>query len=182
MLAHRLQTAANGIATFTELTGRVIAWLTVGLIATTCTVVVLRYFVGIGSIALQEASSYIHAALFMLGAAYALKQGAHVRVDIFYRNFSPRTQALIDCLGTVFLLLPVNIAIFVLCWQYVANSWAIGETSTESSGLPWVYLLKTLMLLLPTTLALQGIAELINNLLFFTGRGGAHTTQKIEPL
>ena len=157
-------TSANStIDTFTEFCGKLIAWATLIMMLCTCFVVVARYFFGAGSIALQETVLYLHAFAFMLGSAFTLKRGGHVRVDIFYRHFSPRRRALVDALGTVLFLLPTCGLIFWLSFDYVSNSWAINEQSAESAGLPWVYLLKTLLLVMPTLLLLQGIAEFLKS-------------------
>ena len=94
--------------------------------------------------------------VFMLGIAFTLQRGGHVRVDIFYRGFSPRKKALVDFIGGILFLLPVCLLIFIFSWDYVAASWAIGETSEESSGIAGIYLLKTLLLLMPATLILAG--------------------------
>ncbi len=177
-----LDTTRRGIERFTEICGRAVAWLNLALIAVTCTVVVLRYLLDTGSIALQESMNYIHATLFMLAIAWTLKRGGHVRVDVFYRRFSPRHQALVDAIGTLVFLLPVCALIFFISWDYVTSSWAIGETSTESNGLPLVWLLKTLLLILPVTLAAQGVAELIKNALFLAGHGHEHSDTRQELL
>ena len=175
-----LEKLARGIDCFTEWTGRIIAWLTFAMMALTCTVVVMRYFLETGSIALQESVTYMHALVFLLGAAYTLKRGGHVRVDILYQKFSPRTQALIDALGALFFLIPVCLLILIFSWDYVASSWKVYEVSKETQGLPWVYLLKTLLLIMPVTMLLQGIAEIIKNLLFFFKLGGDHTGEQQE--
>lgn len=172
----------RGIDCFTEITGKAISWLTLALIVTTCAVVVLRYFLGTGSIALQESATYIHAALFMLAMGFTLKRGGHVRVDVLYRGMSPRRQAVVDVLGTALFLIPVSILIFSYSLDYVLRSWAMGETSTEGSGIPLVFVLKTLLLVLPVTLVLQGVSELLKNLLFALGLGGSHTAEKVELL
>ena len=143
----------------TEIIGRVISWLTLVMVFLVVTVVVMRYFLEMGSIALQELVTYIHAMVFMLGIAFTLKRGGHVRVDIFYRDFPAQRKALVDLLGGLFFLIPVTLLIFVTSWDYVAASWAITETSAENNGLPFIYLLKTLMLIMPGMLLLQGIAE-----------------------
>lgn len=173
-LIRSLEQLTRGIDRFTELTGRLISWLTLAMVVVTCIVVVMRYFLEIGSIALQESITYLHATVFLLGIAYTLKQGGHVRVDILYRKFSPRTQALVDALGGLLLLLPVCLLVLIFCWDYVLNSWGILEVSKEANGLPFVYLLKTLLLLMPATLFLQGLSETIRNLLFFFAVGGKH--------
>jgi len=145
--------------------GRAVSWLTVVMVVTVLLVVVTRYFLQIGSIALQESVTYLHATVFLLGIAYTLKQGGHVRVDIFYRQFSSRRKALVDFCGGLFFLIPVSVLIFYSSWDYVIASWAIGETSAENNGLPFIYLLKTLMILMPATLLLQGISEILKSLL-----------------
>ena len=78
----------------------------------------------------------------MLGCSYALKHNEHVRVDIFYRNFSPVKQAVVNLFGHLFLLWPVVIFIAVVSVDYVSVSWQIKEQSQEAGGLPFVYLLK----------------------------------------
>jgi TRAP-type mannitol/chloroaromatic compound transport system permease small subunit len=135
------------------------------MVATVLIVVVTRYFLQIGSIALQESVTYLHASVFLLGISYTLKQGGHVRVDIFYRRFSLHRKALVDFCGGMFFLIPVSVLIFYSSWDYVLASWAIGETSAENNGLPFIYLLKTLMILMPATLLLQGVAEILKSLL-----------------
>ena len=151
---------------FTELTGKAIAWLTLAMVLVSFIIVVLRYGAGIGWIAMQESVLYLHAIVFMLGAAYTLKADGHVRVDIFYQRFSARTKALVNLLGGLFLLLPVVVFIFYISLDYVIISWQIMEKSSEAGGLPLVYLNKSLLLLLPVTLLLQGLAEIMRNLVF----------------
>ena len=162
----QLRALIGVIDSFTDTTGRYLAWLALGMALLTALVVLLRYGFNIGSIAAQEAVTYMHGSLFMLGAAHALKHGDHVRVDIFYRRFSPVTQAWVNSIGTLVFLLPVCVFILGMSWDYVAESWAIRETSPEPGGIPAVFLLKTLLLLLPLLLILQGIAELLRNTLF----------------
>jgi len=153
-----------------EWTGRGVAWLTLLMVAITFAVVVLRYLFDMGWIAMQESVTYLHAMVFLLGTAYTLKHEGHVRVDIFYHRFSPRGKALVDLLGTLLLLLPVCIFILIDSWEYVADSWTYMETSSEPGGLPWVYLLKTTLLVMPVLLILQGISKLLQAWLVFSGR------------
>jgi len=123
--------------------------------------VVARYLFGLGSIWMTEAVMYGHATLFMLAAAWTLRAGGHVRVDVFYAEASARTKAKIDLAGAVLLLLPFA---FVLVWlsvPYAARSWAVLERSQEASGLPLVFVLKTLIPLFALLMALQGIAQAI---------------------
>ena len=167
------QTAPKLVKTlnvFSQSLGGAIAWFTAAMVLITCVIVVLRYVLSTGSIALQESLSYLHAVVFMLGIGFTLKQDGHVRVDIFYRNFSPHTRAWVDLLGSLFFLLPVCLMIFYLSVDYVASSWAIRERSSENAGLPWIYLLKSLLLVMPALLLLQGIAEFSKALLSLLGR------------
>ena len=101
----------------------------------------------------------------LLGAAYALKHGAHVRVDIFYRNLSPRGQAWVNSLGGIVFLLPLCLFILGSSWDYVSESWAIMETSPEPGGIPAVFLLKSLIPMMAVNLLLQGLAEILRNAL-----------------
>jgi TRAP-type mannitol/chloroaromatic compound transport system permease small subunit len=156
-----VQHIADGIDRATTAIGRAAAWCCLYLVLAEFAVVVMRYLLGIGSIRLQESVLYAHAALFMLAAAWTLRIDGHVRVDVFYAQAAPRTRALVDLFGTVVFLFPFVIAVGLLSVAYVARSWAILEGSRETSGLPFVYLLKTLIPLFAVLLGLQGIAQAI---------------------
>ncbi len=150
---------------------QLISWFTLAMVLLTLLIVILRYGFNMGWIAMQESVMYLHAAVFMLGAAYTLKVDQHVRVDVFYRNFSTKTKALTNLMGTLLLLMPVNIFILVISWQYVMNSWELLEGSPEAGGLPLVFVLKSLILLFSISLCLQGLAEIIRNALLFKSSG-----------
>lgn len=164
-----LQTLIQIIQRLIAWIGYGVAWLTLGMVLVLFTVVVLRYFFQTGAIALQESITYMHALVFMLGAAYTLQQDGHVRVDIYYQHWSPTTKAWINNFGIVFFLWPVCFSIAALSWQYVSNAWAIHEASREAGGLPGVFLLKSVILVLPGLLALQGLAQFLQNLLQILG-------------
>jgi TRAP-type mannitol/chloroaromatic compound transport system permease small subunit len=155
----------------TTLAGTAAAWLALVLVLVTFSVVVLRYAFGLGWIAMQESILYLHASLFLLGAAYTLKRDAHVRVDIFYRGFSARGRALVDLLGALFLLLPVCLFLLWVSWDYVAAAWAVREGSSEPGGLPYKYLLKTLIPVAALLLVLQGISQALSSLGTLLGNG-----------
>lgn len=161
-----------------EWSGRLIAWLTLLLVLITFAVVVLRYGLDIGWIGLQEVITYLHATVFMLGAAYTLRHEGHVRVDIFYQRFGPRGQAWVDLLGTLLLLWPMCLFIIVFSWDYVAVSWERLETSNEPGGLPFVYLLKSLLILMPALLMLQGLARVLHCLQQLRGQRAAPADQQ----
>ncbi|MBT8146793.1 MAG: TRAP transporter small permease subunit [Gammaproteobacteria bacterium] len=154
--------ASDKLEEITERTGRWAAWLALLLVVVTGIVVLLRYAFQTGSIALQESLIYINALLFTLGAAYTLKHDRHVRVDIFYSRMSTRNRALVDFCGTLFLLFPLCGFILWTSWDYVSFSWQIRERSVETSGLPFVYLLKSTILVLAGFLLWQGVAEACN--------------------
>ena len=158
------------IDTVNEWIGRGIAWLTLVMVLVTFGVVVLRYAFGIGSIALQESISYFHAIVFMLGAAYALKHDAHVRVDVFHHRWSARHRAIVELLGTVLLLFPFAAMLFFVSADYVAAAWAVREGSREAGGLPFVYLLKTVIPLTAVLIALQGVALLLRAITTLRGK------------
>lgn len=139
-------------------TGRLVAWLTLAMVITTFAVVVMRYLFDMGSIAMQESISAMHALVFMLGASYTLRHEGHVRVDIFYRRFGPKGRAWVDFLGVILLLLPVTGFIIWISWDYVASSWALLEGSREAGGLPGVFLVKSVIPLMALLLMLQGLA------------------------
>ncbi|MFT5693006.1 MAG: TRAP-type mannitol/chloroaromatic compound transport system permease small subunit [Oceanicoccus sp.] len=162
---HIIRTIQYSIDTLTDISGRLLLWLTLLMMAVVCIVVTLRYVFQIGSIGLQEFAIYLHGSVFMLGAAYTLKENAHVRVDIFYRNFSKRGQAWINSLGGIIFLLPLCVYIFVISWAFVAQSWEILEVSPEPGGIPAVFLLKTLIPGLAISLGLQAVAEILRNAL-----------------
>ena len=160
-----MQSLIKKLENINELTGRFIAWFTLFIVIITFLVVLLRYGFDYGSIALQESTSYFHAFVFMLGAAYTLKHDGHVRVDIFYRKMTKAKKALVDLLGTLFLLFPVCLFIFIVSWDYVFTSWSLLEESGESGGLAYVYILKSALLIMPVLLMLQGTALILRNLL-----------------
>lgn len=149
---------AAGIERLSDRTGRLAAWLTLAMVIVMVAVVVLRYFLGLGGAWLTESVTWMHAFVFMLGAAYALRHDEHVRVDVFYRGWSARRQAWVNLLGTLLFLLPFCAWVIHSSVPYVASSWSIRESSREAGGLPALYLLKTLIPLATVLLALQGVA------------------------
>ena len=155
--------AAARIHTFSTITGHAVAWLTLVMVVATLVVVLLRYVFGTGQIWMQESVTWMHGAVFMLGAAYTLARDEHVRVDIFYRGLGPRGRGWVDCTGVLLFLAPTTIFLFLASWDYVAAAWSIGEVSRDAGGLPWpaVPLLKSILLLMPAAVLLQGISMLL---------------------
>ena len=154
-----IKTLLRWLTNINEVIGKSLAWLTLGMVLLTFTIVVLRGIFNIGWIAMQESVSYMHAAVFMLGAAYTLKHEGHVRVDIFYRHFNARLKAVINLLGNLCLLMPVVIFILLVSLDYVGVAWRIQESSAEAGGLPFVYLLKTVIPAMAILLLIQASAD-----------------------
>lgn len=152
------------------ITGKAVAWLTLVMVLLTFTVVIFRYGFSLGWIWLQELVTYMHAMVFMLVAAWTLQLDGHVRVDIFYRDRPARYQAMVNIAGSLFLLIPVCIFMLVIGWEYVFSSLKLMEKSREAGGLPLVYLLKSLILLLPALLLMQAIPGLLRSFRVIKGR------------
>ena len=156
---------------FSELTGKICSWFVAIMVLITCLVVIMRYGMDMGSVFLQDVVLYLHGSLFLLGAAFALKRGAHVRVDIFYRNFNESKKALVDLLGNVIFLQPVCWTILFYSWGYVEFSWRIMEVSPEPDGLPFVYIQKSLLIAVAVLLSLQSLSEILKSYLVIKHHG-----------
>jgi len=146
--------------------GRAAAWFTLFMVIVTFVVVVMRYVFDAGLIWMQESVIWMHAAVFMLGAAYTLRDEEHVRVDVFYRKMSARRRAWVNLLGVVIFLLPLCLFLAWNSLDFVAQSWRIREMSRESGGLPYplIPMLKSILLLMPLALALQGLSLFLASL------------------
>ena len=177
-LRTRLAALADRIDGLTTMVGRGAAWCVLFITLVQVAVVLMRYALGLGSIWLQELIIYGHAALFMLAAALTLRVDRHVRVDIFYADASPRRKALVDMFGALVFLLPFCLALLWLSLPYVERSFAILERSRETSGLPLVFVLKTLIPLFAILLALQGLAQLIRSALVLAGATRAAAAER----
>ncbi len=168
---------ADAIERVTAAVGRAAVWCCLYAVLAEFAVVLMRYALGIGSIKLQESVLYAHAGLFMLAAAWTLQVGGHVRVDVFYASAGPRTRAFVDLLGALLFLLPFAAVLVALSLPYVERAWSILERSREASGLPFVYLLKTLIPIFALLIGLQGVAQALRAALVLAGsrapaRGG----------
>ncbi|EBA11296.1 TRAP transporter, DctQ-like membrane protein, putative [Roseobacter sp. CCS2] len=153
----------------TDTFGRGLSWLAIAMVLLQGAVVFMRYVFGLSILWMQEGILYLHAIIFLSAAGYTLLHDGHVRVDIFYSDASPRTKAMVDIIGVVFLLAPVCVLLLWAGWPYVAASWAVWEGSMEPSGIPAMFLLKTCILLFPATLLLQGVSLLLRSVLVLRG-------------
>jgi TRAP-type mannitol/chloroaromatic compound transport system permease small subunit len=147
-------------------TGKITSWLTLLMVIITSIIVVMRYVFDAGFIWLQESVTWMHAAVFMLGAAYTLLHEDHVRVDIFYRKMGVRRRAMVDFAGVVAFLLPLCGLLAFKAYDFAAVSWSIHETSREPGGLPYPLLpiLKSIVVVMPIAVALQGLSLLRRSL------------------
>ena len=154
----------NRVERFIAGTGKLCSWLNLAVVLLIFVIVVLRYVFNLGWIWLQEGVTYMHAAIFMLGAAWTLSLDGHVRVDIFYRDMDARKKALVNVIGTFIFLLPFCLFCLWVSFDYVLASWQLLEGSREAGGMPGVYLLKTLIPLMALLLGLQGLLLLSRQL------------------
>lgn len=138
--------------------GRAASWLTLAIVALMAVNVLLRYAFSIGSVWAQELEWHLLAPLVLAGMTYALQKGEHVRVDVFYARYSPRVQAMVDMLSAV---LAVGFAFLVIRYsvQFVAQSYAINEISSDPGGLTHRWMLKALIPLGFGLFALQAGAQ-----------------------
>ena len=157
-------TLAQTIDSVSRSVGNAVAYAAVAMALVTTTVVILRYGFGQGAIAAQESVLYLHGALFMLGAAPTLLTDKHVRVDVFYRNFTDRQKHWVNTIGHTVFTLPFCTLIVFGSWGYVSESWSIMESSPEPGGIPAVFLLKTLIPAMALLLALQAVSLIIQGL------------------
>ena len=130
-----------------EKIGVITSYLIIPLILITFFVAFMRYILDFGSIALQEIIIYLHALIFMLGAAYTLKNNMHVRIDIFYSKFSKNKKNKVNFYGTLFFLIPTCVLIFFTSYNYVLSSILLLESSKEAGGLSIIYILKSYIIL-----------------------------------
>ncbi len=149
-----------------SISGRAVSWMTLFMVVITAIIVVMRYVFDAGSIWMQELVIWMHAAVFMVGAAYTLLHEEHVRVDIFYRKMSPRGRALVDLLGVAIFLLPLCGFLAFKSYDFAAASWSIHEISREPGGLPYpaIPTMKSIVILMPVAVALQGISLMLRSL------------------
>ena len=163
VVSNYLDRVADTIDSVNRRIGHFISWLALSMAVVTFSVATLRYGFSIGWVWFQETYVWMHGIIIMVAMAYTLMAGGHVRVDIIYRTASVRYKAIVDILGTVFLLLPSLVVIAKYTIPYVLLSWERFEVSREAGGMPGLYLFKTTMLLFFILLFLQSISILIRS-------------------
>lgn len=152
---------ADRLDSLSETSGRILAFTPLALIMVQFVIIIMAAVFHKGSIQLQESLQYINALMFLGGAGYTLKHNEHVRVDLFYSGFKQRTKDIVDLTGTIFLMLPFVGLIWYSGLPFALDSWSIFEGSVESSGLPYVYLLKSTIILFALSITIQALANII---------------------
>lgn len=104
-----------------------------------------RYLFSAGSIALQELEWHLFDLVILFGIAYTLKEGAHVRVDIFYASYSPKIKLIVDIISSLLFILPFSLLIIYIGLDFVEQSFVQHESSSNPGGLEYRYLVKALM-------------------------------------
>ncbi|MEE4244414.1 MAG: TRAP transporter small permease subunit [Kangiellaceae bacterium] len=166
------------LSAITAFSGKAISLLTVLMVIAMFVSALLSNLFKINFIWLQESVTWLHAAVFMIGAAYTLQANEHVRVDIFYQRFSTKTRAIIDLFGTLCFLIPVSVFLLVTSLKYVTLSWRLSEASAEAGGLSGVYLLKSLVLVLPVLLIIEGCHQLMLKIEIIKANGQSADTDQ----
>ena len=167
---------AAGIDRFSEWTGKVVYWLTLFMVLVGSYNAIVRYLdrytgLGLSSNTYIELQWYLFSLVFLLGAGYALRHDAHVRVDVLYGRLSRRGKAWINVAGTVLFLLPFCALMVWVSWPSVRNAWAVLEQSPDPGGLPR-YPLRTVVPIAFVLLLLQGVAMLIKEVAVLRGAAG----------
>ena len=156
----KLERAIRIIDAISAWSGRITAWLILPLIATMTYEVAIRYLANPTQWA-YDVSYMLYGALFMLGAAYTLYRGAHVRTDFLYQKWPVKTQATVDAICYLFLFFP-GIAVFLwLGTEFAWTSWLRTERTAGSSWMPVIYPLKAVIPVAAALLLMQGVSEFL---------------------
>ena len=147
--------------------GRFISWMALLMVLIGAYNAIARYlgrFIGVNlsSNLYLELQWYLFSLIFLLGAAFALREDTHVRVDVLYGRMRAKAKARINVIGSVLMLIPFCVFVLWVSWPSIRNSWAVLETSPDPGGLPR-YPLKAVIIVAFVLLLAQGIAELLKD-------------------
>jgi TRAP-type mannitol/chloroaromatic compound transport system permease small subunit len=162
--------AIRVIDTFTDLTGTMFSWMSIPLVGAVAYEVIARYVFNAPTVWSYDVTYMLYGALFMLGAAYALHKGAHIRTDFFWENFSPRTKGLIDSIAYVVFFFPSLIALGIISYGEASYSLSIMETSDQTPWRPWLWPFKFIVPIACGLLLIQGLSEFLKS--FYMARTG----------
>ena len=165
--------AVRRIEALIDAVGRATLYLTLAMIGLVAVNVLLRYSLSLGSVWAQELEWHLLATIILFGMSYALQRGDNVRVDVFYANFTPRAKFVVNLVSGV-LTLAIALLFIKLSAGYVAQSYAIGETSADPGGIPWRWAVKGLIPVGFGLLALQTLGALMRLVLIERQRVESH--------
>jgi len=148
---------------FTDVTGTWVAWLNVPLVLAVAYEVLSRYAFNAPTIWSFDVTYMLYGTIFMLGAAYALHKGAHIRTDFFFERWSIRTRATIDSIAYLVFFFPSLILFFVVSWNEGWYAFQIGETSEQTPWRPILWPFKMVVPLACALLLIQGVSETIKS-------------------
>jgi TRAP-type mannitol/chloroaromatic compound transport system permease small subunit len=175
---------AAAIDRVTGAIGRAVSWLARVMVLIGAFNAIARYLgryvgVNLSSNAWIELQWYLFSMLFLLGAAWVLREDAHVRVDVLYGRLSVRGRSIINIAGTLMLLVPFSAFVLWVSSPVVRSSWAIREGSPDPGGLPR-YPLKALIFVCFALLLLQAVSELIKEVHRFRTGADAEPPHHVE--
>ena len=139
--------------------GKIAIWSAAFMVTIQFIIVLLRYVFSVNYIWMQESIMYAFSVMFLLSSGLAYRRNLHVRIDVLSAMLSNKSKAVIEMLGVVLVLFPMCFVIWYYSWEYVVQSWDILETSAETDGIPFVYGLKTLILIFVFQLLAQGVVQ-----------------------
>jgi TRAP-type mannitol/chloroaromatic compound transport system permease small subunit len=160
----RLLTVIRTVDAFTDWTGTAVSWLSVPLVAAVAYEVIARYVFNAPTIWAYDATYMLYGTLFMLGAAYALHKGAHIRTDFFWEQFSTRRKGWIDVVSYVLFFFPGFLALLVISWHEFIYAWQINELSDQTPWRPVLWPFKGMVPLACLLLLIQGVSEFLKSL------------------
>ncbi len=152
-------------------TARIARWLSVILILLLTYEVVMRYVFNSPTVWVMQTSMMVGGALIVLGWAYVLKEDGHVRVDVFYGRLSIRGKAIVNALGSVFILFPFIGLLAYKAAAQTAYSWSMNETMPETAWYPPVWPIRAVVFVGLALFLLQAIARFIRDLRVVSGKG-----------
>lgn len=147
---------------FSVWVGRIVCWLTIPMMFAIVYEVIVRK-AGYPTMWAYDITRFLYGALFMLGAGYALFRGVHIRADFIYRNWSPRTQGIVDTTLYLLFYFPGMLAFLWISTEYASEAWMRGERGMDTAWMPHLGPIRTALPLGVLFLLLQGISELIKS-------------------
>ena len=142
--------------------GKFSCFLILVLITLVSVSVILRYIFSIGFIWLQDLYIWVHAIFILLGLAYTLKTDEHVRIDLLYRSFKEKIKKKINFLGALFFGLPLSYILIFNGFDYFYRSFLLNESSKETGGLPYIFILKFFIFLIGILLFIELLRQILN--------------------